>query len=572
MSVEISLNQIQFSIDLVDKALNQLEFLEAVDKLKPILRGEILKKSVYRYEKLWLKFLIKHPNLIPPLDVLWIWHCHMLNPIQYFNDMMSLFDRLLDHTNLSMKEIINGQENTKLIWQSELNCSYDFLDLNSVDDQYQNYKTSLKYDLYEASSRQFEFYYQVSLPHYKSQQYLQLALDRYKKFLYLKKKHPLLFIVPCYSIDLIWHTHQLNPHAYSIDTIELIGGILEHDDSVVDRSAGEKLDVSSRETMELWKELYNEKFFLSGSTFRGVRPTDEFYSDFEYKSEYRLANFKLKEISMKSKNQENITLKITIHEGNTNESSALFDHLIKEDEKEKKENDLLNLYVTKSEEYILRTELVDKFGSKIVNLVKSGHRHNTSYDNKFNFTLDFQNETNREQCLTFDLDGPKNDEIKLNLKWNLSIIKNRPTEIEFLIHKNDFIRVNMNQIKSNYRNFFAESFNFGNGEALKAEHKIIPTLYHESNRKINFELEAYTAEILHLISMQWSSIRILKGNKLLASSKLINLQQLPTYELKLDNNCISLNPSFEKAMIVSNLNGDYALIKGQWKYNKLGES
>ena len=34
MSVEFSPNQIQFSIDLVNKALNQLEFLEAIDKLK----------------------------------------------------------------------------------------------------------------------------------------------------------------------------------------------------------------------------------------------------------------------------------------------------------------------------------------------------------------------------------------------------------------------------------------------------------------------------------------------------------------------------------------------------------
>ena len=28
-------------------------------------------------------------------------------------------------------------------------------------------------------------------------------------YLYLKKKNPKTFLVPCYDMDLIWHSHQV---------------------------------------------------------------------------------------------------------------------------------------------------------------------------------------------------------------------------------------------------------------------------------------------------------------------------------------------------------------------------
>ncbi len=48
------------------------------------------------------------------------------------------------------------------------------------------YTPQSTYNLYEATQRQAKFYYNISLPHYENEQFLKNALERYKKFLYLK--------------------------------------------------------------------------------------------------------------------------------------------------------------------------------------------------------------------------------------------------------------------------------------------------------------------------------------------------------------------------------------------------
>jgi len=62
--------------------------------------------------------------------------------------------------------------------------------------------------------------------------FLRTALDRYKQFLYLKTKYPNDVLVPCYDIDLMWHSHLLNPVAYYNDLKESLGALFNHDDTV----------------------------------------------------------------------------------------------------------------------------------------------------------------------------------------------------------------------------------------------------------------------------------------------------------------------------------------------------
>ena len=50
---------------------------------------------------------------------------------------------------------------------------------------------------------------------------------RYKMYLALKKSHPDKFLVPCYDIDLVWHTHQVHPALYYGDTMGLLGFVLK---------------------------------------------------------------------------------------------------------------------------------------------------------------------------------------------------------------------------------------------------------------------------------------------------------------------------------------------------------
>ena len=59
-SIKKELEKIQISTDLVQGALNQLEFLEEVNLVRnSLMREDILEKAVYRYEKLWLPFYSK---------------------------------------------------------------------------------------------------------------------------------------------------------------------------------------------------------------------------------------------------------------------------------------------------------------------------------------------------------------------------------------------------------------------------------------------------------------------------------------------------------------------------------
>ncbi len=94
------------------------------------------------------------------------------------------------------------------------------------------------------------------MPHYRNKAYLLNAVERYRKFIHMKRQFPGEFLVPCYDFDLIWHSHQLHPLNYRNDTKRMLGKLFNHDDTVNDRSAGSKLCVSDAKTRELWRQLY----------------------------------------------------------------------------------------------------------------------------------------------------------------------------------------------------------------------------------------------------------------------------------------------------------------------------
>ena len=213
-----------FSTDLLKETLKHLDFLEEVSQLKfDFIR------AVYRYEKFWIPFYLKHRSssqnkLYPPTDVAFIWHCHMLSPTNYEQDCIKLCSEIIDYQLLTPSERLSRQSTTKPFWESNLDISFDFTSSQSVNQQdLDSFNSSFEYDLVEAAKRQSTFYYQVSLPHYKSVEFLTQALNRYKKFLHLKVLNPKSYIVPCYAIDLIWHTHQLLPVYYVNDTKRITG-------------------------------------------------------------------------------------------------------------------------------------------------------------------------------------------------------------------------------------------------------------------------------------------------------------------------------------------------------------
>ncbi len=126
----------------------------------------------------------------------------MLSPIDYNKDCKKFANnQILNNTYL-----INVDENeSKNLWESNFGSSYDYLNTNSISssdlNEFSSFKSSFKYDLENACKRQKAFYYQVSLPHYRNRYYLNLCLQKYKQFLYLKKYHKANFLVPSYGND-----------------------------------------------------------------------------------------------------------------------------------------------------------------------------------------------------------------------------------------------------------------------------------------------------------------------------------------------------------------------------------
>ena len=135
----------------------------------------------------------------------------------------------------------------------------------------------IKYNITAAAMRQAVFYYQVSLDHYRYPMFLSDAVLRYKMYLYLKQKNKDTFLVPCYDMDLIWHTHQVHPLQYQAETTNVLGFVLKHDDSVNERSEGSKLNNADNVTRRLWQDLFKVPFARPGSMFRGNPPQGKLF-------------------------------------------------------------------------------------------------------------------------------------------------------------------------------------------------------------------------------------------------------------------------------------------------------
>ena len=255
---------------------------------------------------MWLPLTIDYIDtvIVPPLDVYWVWHCHMLAPIEYDKDCNRLVGTVIDHRFLTESQYESKLQYTQTIWENKYPDEPFEMDLDK--DDFDNpagsdYRPKSRYNVLAAAARQQEFYYQVSLPHYKDRNFLQAALKRYQKFLFLKKKNPAKFLVPCYDFDIIWHTHQLNPLKYKIDTEEVLGEMLNHDDSVNDRSSGSRLNQADEVTRELWKKTFDEEFSVCGGMYRGESP---------FRNQLKLHEFTVEQMKDTASKRADVTLAI----------------------------------------------------------------------------------------------------------------------------------------------------------------------------------------------------------------------------------------------------------------------
>ena len=275
-------DKITFGIDLAEAANSQLEFLRETNQHPNLFKSSFLRKSLIRYEKYWLPLASKHTDkiLTAPLDIEWIWHCHLLAPVEYIKDCNEITGKQIDHKLLDQKEREKLLEVSKQLWKSAYPDEAFEIALVSevaIENGEVDFESKISYDILKAAERQSVFNYQVSLPHFSDKVYLKNAVARYQKMLYLKLTNPKTFLVPCYDMDLIWHTHMLHPSSYKTDTEKLFGKIFNHDDSVTDRSPGSKLNKADERTRALWRESFDDHFPAAGAMYRGDPPMGQLY-------------------------------------------------------------------------------------------------------------------------------------------------------------------------------------------------------------------------------------------------------------------------------------------------------
>ena len=193
----------------------------------------------------------------------------MLAPRAYTTDCLKLVGKIIDCN----YEYYTDNEKTLTLWKETYPDAPLELDVDETPKEDFEYESTLSYDVMAAVLRQKLFNYQVSLPHYTDNTFIDLAIERYKKFLYMRLKHKNLFVVPTYDMDIVWHTHQVYPVLYKEDTERILGEHLNHDDSVNDRKPGSKLNRSSAATRSTWREMYAEDYSSFGCMFRG-NPTN----------------------------------------------------------------------------------------------------------------------------------------------------------------------------------------------------------------------------------------------------------------------------------------------------------
>ena len=260
--------------ELVNAALQELKFLQKINETSELHSKKTINRAILRYERYWLPLAADNldEKIAPPLDVHWVWHCHMLAPHRYQEDCKKIVGIVVDHLP-NLLDNSSARDLCEKLWSEKF--PHEPYHLTTINKEMPYEKIS-GYNLENAAERQASFYYNVSLPHYRAAGYLKDAFKRYCRFLFLKKSYPKCFTVPTYDIDLLWHTHQLCPSAYKRDTEATLGRLLVHDDTDTDRSAGSYMVNSFEETKSNWYKLYGEVYSRPGGMYRGPTPNKFF--------------------------------------------------------------------------------------------------------------------------------------------------------------------------------------------------------------------------------------------------------------------------------------------------------
>ena len=550
--------------DIVEQLGYHIKFLQEVDDIPELKTKRYRELAAFRYEKYWLPLISTYskPNLVGPLDVEWMWHCHMLAPLNYIQDCTIREGKVINHRLRNDRDRKICQERAKYIWS--LMYEEEPFDLDYTQEMVEDslrikhFKSCFSYDIVAASERQSSFYYNVALPHYNDRSFLENALSRYKQYIYTIKQYPDAALRPCYDIDLVWHTHMLNPIKYRKDTTAICGGLLHHDDTSTDMSVGSKHLITGEMATEQWASLFKERFKIAGTMRRG-----------------KSSKTHLSDLNMTDVREKVIIQKGTLYVSSITVSGPTL-----------KKKKLDNMYI------------VFKTNDRIVLQLEGSHAAlSTSNNGVVQATwpvkdLYFEVMENETRWLSFELMLRKrkllgisrdSESIFTGIKDLNSNQFRDGSSNEHQFEKaiaNYTLQVNATFTPHTKRiDFFLNAGNFSEvktPEEIKSlicdkteEHELIPYMKETciTARHMLGNIRGHSdisVNVFHCARLMTSRIQVLSGSHVVAIAELISTDQLPSPD-QVDGDIPTIDPSLgERAVVIKNNMGDWAVLIGSW--------
>ena len=150
--------------NLASTAILELQFLKYIDTYRNLYYNEdLVSYSIIRYEKYWMPFLAKMSTKMigdldwaPPIDIHWVWHVHMLAPVQYNKDCTTISQRMLGHELRDLTELEKLRVKTKSKWEEMypgVPFTVDLSHMKSHPEALEKEESDIKYDIKSAALR-----------------------------------------------------------------------------------------------------------------------------------------------------------------------------------------------------------------------------------------------------------------------------------------------------------------------------------------------------------------------------------------------------------------------------------
>lgn len=521
-----------------------------------MIHPNLVAEAIRRYEKFWLplKGRFNKDDLIPPLDIYWIWHVHMLSGKDYYDDCETVAKCVIDHLYSDDYEQEDyHRESAKLKWDRMFRGYAFNIQLHSSKDwdrfPRRSNDSKIKFNIAEAMNHQQHFYYQVSLKHFMDKEFLQNACARYEKYIELLRCNAEKTLIPPIDVALIWRAHMCDPVRYQKD----MAGIFDELPCVpiisyFRRNSPEAVE-AEKLTRELWKEKYGDGYSVRGASYRGEAPSSTLAQEpYDILNEARFMRFNIsvERITLEVPNFKNLSLvmKIVAEQGPDIEllrkkiskpSTLLNDSNSLPPKFQMIDNQVIVFQLqTKSKQVIYSCEIFlfeDNIARETPQIVsKSGYF------------------TNQPQF------G------KVHIKCGVEPLRNYVEKAELELEEEEDFEVRGKSYASAWSPIALPS-NPPSDEAQTGSCSVgLYRILNHTGDKI------YLARVLHSIDALMSGIQIRTNENIQAVAHIIGSNQLPLPDqLSSVNLAVTLDPNKdERGVLVKDNEGDHSIVIGKW--------